>query len=170
MSWKKGNKKDGRHYWLTPPDLYNSLNQEFNFDYDPCPYPKPPGYDGLTAEWGLRNYVNPPFGMINDQGKKVGPLAWVKKCIQECEKGKLSVLIFTHYKWEIVLTVYLCPENARDLGNVRWCSTEDGKPGKGAGPTGLYVFRPMVPLVECCPTPVLPGEIVHKQTSIEFPI
>lgn len=28
------------------------LRREFEFDYDPCPYPLPEGYDGLRAEWG----------------------------------------------------------------------------------------------------------------------
>ena len=23
--------------WETPPELYNKLNAEFNFDFDPCP-------------------------------------------------------------------------------------------------------------------------------------
>src|SRR3546814_11981679 len=49
-----GNGDDGKHYWLTPPDLYAALDAEFHFDFDPCPYPKPEGFDGLTFEWGQR--------------------------------------------------------------------------------------------------------------------
>ena len=41
-----GNKNDGKHYWLTPDDLMKQLNDEFNFDFDPCPYPKPDDFDG----------------------------------------------------------------------------------------------------------------------------
>lgn len=48
-------------YWLTPPDLYAKLDQEFAFDFDPCPYPRPEGYNSLVEEWGTSNYVNPPF-------------------------------------------------------------------------------------------------------------
>lgn len=44
--------KDGKHYWLTPEPLMDELNREFNFDFDPCPYPLPEGFDGLTVEWG----------------------------------------------------------------------------------------------------------------------
>ena len=46
----KGNGEDGKHYWLTPDDLMKELNDEFNFDFDPCPYPKPEDFDGLTND------------------------------------------------------------------------------------------------------------------------
>ncbi len=71
----KGNGDDGKHYWLTPPELYNQLDAEFSFTFDPCPYPKPDDFDGLTCEWGASSYVNPPFGSIIHEGKKKGPTA-----------------------------------------------------------------------------------------------
>jgi hypothetical protein len=71
----RGNGDDGKHYWLTPPDLYARLDTEFKFDFDPCPFPLPAGFDGLTCEWGCSNYVNPPFGSIMHEGKKKGPTA-----------------------------------------------------------------------------------------------
>ena len=64
MGFEQGNSKDGKHYWLTPKELMDQLQREFNFDYDPCPYPKPDDYDGLDADWGKKNYVNPPFGVV----------------------------------------------------------------------------------------------------------
>lgn len=36
--------------WATPKELYNKLNSEFNFDFDPCPLHS--NFDGLTIEWG----------------------------------------------------------------------------------------------------------------------
>ena len=86
-----GNGDDGKHYWLTPPKLYESLQAEFGFDFDPCPYPLPEGFDGLTSEWGQSSYVNPPFGSIIHEGKKKGPTAWARKAIAEHEKGKRVV-------------------------------------------------------------------------------
>lgn len=55
--------------WSTPPDFYRKLDEEFHFDFDPCPLN--PTFDGLEVEWGGINYMNPPYG--HEIGK------WVKK-------------------------------------------------------------------------------------------
>lgn len=128
-----GNGEDQKHYWLTPPDLLARLSDEFGpFDFDPCPYPLPHGFDGLTCEWGRRNYVNPPFGSIMHQGKKKGPTAWVRKAIEEHRKGKTVVLVYPIDKWILMLLAELGAE-VRNLGDVRWLATEDGSVGKGTG-------------------------------------
>jgi len=140
-----GNGDDQKHYWLTPPALYAELNAEFNFDFDPCPYPKPDNFDGLTCEWGQRNYVNPPFGSIIHQGKKKGPTAWMRKGIAELHKGKLSVIVYPVDKWVLMMTREILGEHAdiRNLGDVRWCATEDGSQGKGTGRhIAAFVLRP----------------------------
>jgi len=117
-----GGAKDGKHYWLTPPDLMEKLDQEFHFDFDPCPYPIPEGFDGLTVEWGKSNYVNPPFN---------GPTKWVRKALEEYKKGKKIVFVFPIDKW---IHLFLgAGANIKNLGDVRWCAIEDGKPGKGTG-------------------------------------
>jgi len=128
-----GNKKDGKHYWLTPSDLYADLDAEFNFDFDPCPYPKPDDFDGLTCEWGNSNYVNPPFGSIIHEGKKKGPTAWMRKAIEEHEKGKTCVIVYPVDKWVLMMMKAADVKNIRNLGDVRWCAIEDGLPGKGTG-------------------------------------
>lgn len=129
--WHQGNGEDGKHYWLTPPALLHELQQEFCFDFDPCPFPVPPGFDGLTCEWGQSNYVNPPFGSIIHDGKKKGPTAWARKAIEEHGKGKRVVFVYPIDKW--VLMMLAAGAKVRNLGDVRWCATEDGTPGNGTG-------------------------------------
>ncbi len=75
--------------WATPKEFYNKLNEEFNFDFDPCPYnesPITPETDGLLMEWGERNFINPPYS------RKTKEL-FVLKAIDEGKKGKLRVLL-----------------------------------------------------------------------------
>jgi hypothetical protein len=122
---------DGNHYWLTPTDVYDSLNNEFHFNFDPAPYPKPENFDGLTCEWGTSSYVNPPFGSIMHQGKKKGPTAWARKAILENQKGKRIVLVYPIDKWILMLLAH--GAKVRNLGDVKWLSTEQKKPGKGTG-------------------------------------
>jgi hypothetical protein len=129
-----GNGEDKKHYWLTPPDLYAVLDAEFSFTFDPCPYPLPEGFDGLTCEWGAERasvYCNPPFGSIIHQGKKKGPTAWVRKALAEHAKGKRVVLVYPIDKW--ILMLLAAGAEVRNLGDVRWLATEDGQRGKGTG-------------------------------------
>ena len=144
----RGNGDDGKHYWLTPPDLYAELDAEFHFDFDPCPYPLPIGFDGLTCEWGKSNYVNPPFGSIMHQGHKKGPTAWVRKAITEWQKGKRVVLVYPVDKWVLMLVKAILGEHAqiRNLGDVRWLSIEDGQAGLGTGRhIACFILQPLLP-------------------------
>lgn len=129
----QGNGDDGKHYWLTPPDLYAKLDNEFHFDFDPCPYPLPDGLDGLTCEWGKRNYVNPPFGSIMHQGKKKGPTASMRKAIEESKKGKFVAIVYPVDKWVLMMMEACGVKNIRNLGDVKWCAIEDGSRGNGTG-------------------------------------
>ena len=126
-----GNGADGKHYWITPPEVMEPLQAEFDFYFDPCPCPKPADFDGLTCEWGSSNYVNPPFGSILHQGKKKGPTAWARKAIEENAKGKRVVLVYPIDKW--VLMLLKAGAKVRNLGDVRWLATEDRSQGKGTG-------------------------------------
>ena len=68
--------------WRTPKKLYDELDKEFNFDFDPCP--PNPKQNGLIIEWGKRNYVNPPYSDVSK---------WIRKGVAESLKGKLVVFL-----------------------------------------------------------------------------
>ncbi len=82
-----------RQDWQTPQELYDGLDKEFKFDFDPCP--AKPKFDGLEVDWGKSNFVNPPYGRYKE-GKykgKSGQDLFIKKAIEEHKKGKLVVLL-----------------------------------------------------------------------------
>lgn len=73
--------------WKTPPEFYESLNKEFQFNFDPCPYSEgEPVFDGLQVEWKERNYINPPYSRTLKE-------AFIKKAIEEAKKGRLCVML-----------------------------------------------------------------------------
>ena len=73
--------------WITPKKVYDELNKEFEFDFDPCPYNTGEIInDGLLIEWGKSNFVNPPY---SPELKK----AFILKALEEKRKGKKSVLL-----------------------------------------------------------------------------
>lgn len=127
----KGNGSDGKHYWLTPHELLKKMQEEFDFNFDACPYPKPEEFDGLTCEWGSSTYCNPPFGSIIHEGKKKGPTAWMRKAIEESKKGKTVVVVYPIDKW--ILMMIEAGAKISNLGDVKWLATEDGSAGKGTG-------------------------------------
>ena len=50
--------------WSTPKAIYDALNAEFHFDFDPCPLDgKEDGLSPLFCSWsGKRIFCNPPYG------------------------------------------------------------------------------------------------------------
>ena len=85
----KNRNLDHSNNWATPKEFYNKLDQEFNFDFDPCPLNLDeitPETDGLLKEWGFSNFVNPPYS--RDLKEK-----FVIKAIDESKKGKLCVML-----------------------------------------------------------------------------
>jgi phage N-6-adenine-methyltransferase len=67
--------------YITPSEIYDQLNDEFNFNDDACPL-EPNGIDGLLREWGSVTFMNPPYS---------GPTLWCMKAVQEMEAGKTVV-------------------------------------------------------------------------------
>lgn len=50
--------------WATPREVYDRLNAEFGFNFDPCPLDgQTDALSGLFSEWrGKRVFCNPPYG------------------------------------------------------------------------------------------------------------
>ena len=71
--------------WQTPPEVYDPLNDEFQFNYDPCPIDWKEGdADGLAADWGTRTFCNPPYSQT---------AKWIRKAHDEWRKGKTIVML-----------------------------------------------------------------------------
>ena len=80
--------------WTTPQDLFDKLNEEFNFTLDPCAThenAKCKKYytieeNGLEQDWqGEIVFCNPPYG------RKISK--WVEKSYKESVKGVLVVML-----------------------------------------------------------------------------
>ena len=100
--------------WETPKELYDQLDKEFCFDFDPCPLNSgeiDPDKDGLLIEWGQRNFVNPPYSRKKKE-------AFIKKAVEESKKGKLSVLLIPVSTSTAIFHDYIKP-NAKEIRFLR---------------------------------------------------
>jgi len=71
--------------WATPQKLYDELNNEFKFNFDPCPITWKEGdLDGLSIDWGSSTFCNPPYSKV---------ALWIKKAYDEWKKGKKVVML-----------------------------------------------------------------------------
>ena len=124
-------------YWLTPPELYKSLDNEFHFNFDPCPYPREENYNSLELPWGTMNYCNPPFRKTD--GNTHGPTAFVRKAIEEKKKGNSTVLLIPVQSYINLLLE--AGAELRCAGRTRFLDVENGRPLPGPSPTVLAVLR-----------------------------
>lgn len=123
--------------WNTPKELYEKLNKEFCFDFDPCPE----NYviDGLTITWGARNFVNPPYSKWQK---------WMQKGYEEYLKGKLVVFLipartdtkaFHKFCWDDDHNrPYPFVEIRHIPGRLKFGNSENGAPF----PNMLIIFDP----------------------------
>ena len=83
----KNRNLDHKDDWATPIDFYNKLNEEFDFNFDPCPYQHDTDeWDGLEVEWLERNFINPPYSRELKE-------KFTKKAIEESKNGKLCGML-----------------------------------------------------------------------------
>jgi site-specific DNA-methyltransferase (adenine-specific) len=94
-----------RDDWQTPQEIYQKLNKEFHFDFDPCPLLS--DFDGLTIEWKQSNFINPPYSLKLKQ-------AFVLKAIEESKKGKVCVMLLPVSTSTKLFHKYILP-NAKDI-------------------------------------------------------
>lgn len=94
--------RDSDNY-ATPKKFYDKINNEFNFNYDPCPYKS--DFDGLHENWNGNIYVNPPYSGIEP---------FIKKGIEEIQKGNAKKCVYlipirsdTKY-WSDLIMNYAC--------------------------------------------------------------
>jgi len=78
------NRKKIHDDWETPKELYDELNEEFNFIFDPCPIN--PNFDGLKLDWNTSNFINPPYERKLKE-------AFIRKAFEESKKGALCVML-----------------------------------------------------------------------------
>lgn len=125
--------------WSTPAAFYKVLDKEFQFDHDPCPLN---GGGGLDGDWGERNYINPPYSRSLKE-------AFVKKAIEQSQKGKLCVMLLPVSTSTALFHDFIKP-NAKEIrfirGRIRFLGTNTkGEYVTNKAPmhdSMLVIFRP----------------------------
>lgn len=115
--------------WQTPKAVYQVLDAEFGFDFDPCP--SHPTFDGLHIEWGQVNFVNPPYGREIPK--------WIRKGYLEHLKGKAVVFLIpsrTDTKWWHDYCM-----KASEIRFIRGRLRFDDGPNAAPFPSAIVIFK-----------------------------
>jgi len=116
--------------WATPQEVYDRLNAEFGFDFDPCPLDgTQDGTAALFVDWrGKRVFCNPPYG------------PQLRKFLERAPEAELAVFLIparTDTRWfhEIVLP------KAREIRFLKGRLKFGGAKNSAPFPSMVVVFR-----------------------------
>jgi phage N-6-adenine-methyltransferase len=122
--------------WSTPSYLYDELNKEFNFNYDPCPIDWEIGdQDGLASEWGSSTFCNPPYSKV---------ALWIKKSYDEWKKGKRVVMLINAITDTIAFHEYIYNQAELRFIKGRICFINPDYPDKkqpSVRPSMIVIFK-----------------------------
>jgi hypothetical protein len=126
-------------YWRTPPELLDRIKKELGTDqwFDPCPCPRPEGYDSLKIPWKNPTYCNPPFRKKDSPDG--GPTAFVRKAIEENKLGKTVALVLPTQSYVNLLLE--AGATAHSVGRVKWLEADTGKPSSSPSPITLFILK-----------------------------
>ena len=131
MSYFPASKSDK---WMTPSDLYKTLDDEFHFDHDPCPITwTPTDPDGLTTNWGSSSFVNPPYSQT---------AKWIAKSHAEWKRGKTVVMLINAITDTRAFHDYIYGQAELRFirGRLRF-TMPTGKTGPSPRPSMIVIFR-----------------------------
>ena len=120
--------------WQTPKELYNELDREFKFNFDPCPLNST--FDGLKCDWGKRCFVNPPYSKVKE---------FLIKAQSELYQGKSEVCVFltfanTDTSW-FHDYIYGIAEIRFLRGRIKFLDEKGNKRGSSMRPSMICIFK-----------------------------
>ena len=153
---KSNTPKDIKDLWQTPKNLFNTLNEEFQFVLDVAASHENHLCDAYLTEednalasnhdWLSTNYLNPPYSKI---------LPWVIKAIEQHKKGNTIVMLVpsdTSVKW-FKLAFESCSEVRFISGRISFINAETKKPVNGNNKGSvLFIWRAYAPKQSHCVT------------------
>ena len=123
--------------WGTPKALYDTLNAEFHFNFDPCPLDWKPGDpDGLVIPWGSSTFCNPPYSNVKE---------WIKKAYMEWKEGKQVVMLINAITDTVAFHEYIYGKaELRFLkGRVKFIDPKNPLKKSGSPkPSMIVIFKP----------------------------
>jgi len=144
-------------YWKTPKYVYDYLDREFFFIFDPCP--SNPQWNGLKMKnWSAMNFVNPPYSRTELP-------KWIKKGIEEQKKKHYSVFLIpsrTDTKW-----FYKMFENASEIRFVVSRIKFVGAKNSAPFPSMIVVFGPKERFNNIFSTPKISMVVIPRTSNQE---
>ncbi len=122
-----------RQDWKTPKNIYEELNKEFNFDFDPCLVSKDTIHpiDMLGSNWsGINIFVNPPYKYLDK---------WIRKCHQEWKKDKTIVMLIPSRTDTKAFHEFIYNQAELRFIKGRLCFDDSGKPAPF--PSMIVIFK-----------------------------